>query len=173
MPPALLSLHDSLLKRSHLALDARWPRGVICNAPGGYGLGEGHLLWFHSKTIHTRESPHCTSRRPLIGSNLQVLGIFIGEGSAGKSVLMALLRLLLGKFYKDMNKDIVVSARGQRAAAKGAASPLEAGEEIIRLKLWIRATRAEYEKCVSPVSPVFDSLTSEFCVLAPSPRLFL
>ncbi|GAQ92973.1 hypothetical protein KFL_012300020 [Klebsormidium nitens] len=57
----------------------------------------------------------------------QVLGILYGEGSAGKSVLMALLRLLLGRFYKDMSKDIVVSARGQRAAAKGAASPMEAG----------------------------------------------
>jgi hypothetical protein len=42
-----------------------------------------------------------------------------GQGSAGKSVLMALLRLLLGRFYKDMNKDIIVSARGQRAASRG------------------------------------------------------
>jgi hypothetical protein len=64
-------------------------------------------------------------------TNLQVLGILYGEGSAGKSALMALLRLLLGRFYKDMNKDIIVSARGQRAAAKGAASPLEAGEGLI------------------------------------------
>jgi hypothetical protein len=36
-----------------------------------------------------------------------------------------------GRFYKDMNKDIVVSARGQRAAAKGAALPLEAGRENV------------------------------------------
>jgi hypothetical protein len=59
------------------------------------------------------------------------LGILYGNGSAGKSVLMALLRLLLGRFYKDMNKDIVVCARGQRAAAKGAASPLEAGRKNV------------------------------------------
>jgi hypothetical protein len=69
-------------------------------------------------------------------TNLQVLGILYGEGSAGKSVLMALLRLLLGRFYKDMNKDIIMSAQGQRAAAKGASSPLEAGEELIPQRCW-------------------------------------
>ncbi|GAQ92399.1 hypothetical protein KFL_010060030 [Klebsormidium nitens] len=57
----------------------------------------------------------------------QVLPIFVGEGSAGKSLLLALLRKLLGAAFKDVGKEILVSSKGQRAAHKGAASPLEAG----------------------------------------------
>jgi hypothetical protein len=59
----------------------------------------------------------------------QVLAIFVGEGSAGKSLLLALLRKLLGPAYRDVRKEIVVNAKGQRAANKGAASPLEAGKD--------------------------------------------
>ena len=62
-----------------------------------------------------------------------MLGIFVGEGSAGKSLLLALLRKLLGPAYKDVRKEIVSNAKGQRAAAKGAASPLEAGMEEVHL----------------------------------------
>ncbi|GAQ92893.1 hypothetical protein KFL_011850010 [Klebsormidium nitens] len=57
----------------------------------------------------------------------QVLPIFVGEGSAGKSVFLALLRKLLGAAFRDVGKEILVNSKGQRAAHKGAASPLEAG----------------------------------------------
>jgi hypothetical protein len=90
------------------------------------------------------------------------LGILYGDGSAGKSVLMALLRLLLGRFYKDMNKDIVVSARGQRAAAKGATSPLEASRENVSSlrdsrceRPGLRIKNASLPFLLSIVSPAF------------------
>lgn len=77
-----------------------------------------------------------TSSNPLLLS--QVLAIFVGVGSAGKSVLLALLRRLLGSSYKDVRKEILVNAKGQRVADKGAASPLEAGEKVTFLLGWQR-----------------------------------
>jgi hypothetical protein len=57
----------------------------------------------------------------------QVLLIFVGEGSAGKSVFLALLRKLLGAAFRDVGKEIQVKSKGQRAA-----QPLEAGENFTR-----------------------------------------
>jgi hypothetical protein len=70
-----------------------------------------------------------------------VLAIFVGEGSAGKSLLLALLRKLLGSAYKDVRKEILVNAKGQRAVNKGAASPMEAGrDEVVTARKIRRCT---------------------------------
>ncbi|GAQ92901.1 hypothetical protein KFL_011920010 [Klebsormidium nitens] len=70
------------------------------------------------------------------GAALEHLQVLLGygltghtsnQGSAGKSLLLDLLRKLLGPSYRDVRKEILVNAKGQRAAHKGAASPLEAG----------------------------------------------
>jgi hypothetical protein len=131
MLPAISSLHVITLP---LALGTRRPRnGGSSVVPGGYELREGHLLWFHRKRIllesllvaqFTMKSSHHSIVEPT------GIGDPVRRG-AGNGVLMALLRLLLGSFYKDINKDIIVSTRGQRAAAKGAAYPLEAVKVIL------------------------------------------
>lgn len=59
----------------------------------------------------------------------QVMLTMIGEGGAGKSLLLALLKQVIGPFYKDVSKDMLVTSKGQRPLGKGAANPDEAGEE--------------------------------------------
>jgi hypothetical protein len=58
----------------------------------------------------------------------QIMLMMVGEGSAGKSLLLALIRKLLGPFYRDVSRDMIVNIKGQRPASKGAANPMEAGE---------------------------------------------
>jgi ABC-type enterochelin transport system ATPase subunit len=59
----------------------------------------------------------------------QVMQIMIGEGGAGKSLLLALLKRVMGPFYKDVSKDMLVTSKRQRPLGKGAANPDEAGEQ--------------------------------------------
>lgn len=54
----------------------------------------------------------------------------IGEGGAGKSLLLAMLKRVIGPFYKDVSKDMLVTSKGQRPLGKGAANPAEAGEQL-------------------------------------------
>jgi hypothetical protein len=60
--------------------------------------------------------------------NCQIMVMMVGAGSAGKSLLLSLLRKLLGPFYKDVSKDMLVNSKGQRPPSRGAASPQEAGK---------------------------------------------
>ncbi|GAQ92762.1 hypothetical protein KFL_011260020 [Klebsormidium nitens] len=104
----------------------------------GYGISysRGQMVRFLEDIMHLpgEDGPAAMEHlQVLLGYGLtghtsnQVLAIFVGEGSAGKSLLLSLLRKLLGPSYRDVRKEIVVNAKGQRAANKGAASPLEAG----------------------------------------------
>ncbi|GAQ92791.1 hypothetical protein KFL_011390020, partial [Klebsormidium nitens] len=63
----------------------------------------------------------------------QVMLTMIGEGGAGKSLLLALLKRVIGPFYKDVSKDMLVTSKGQRPLGKGAANPAEAGLRGIRI----------------------------------------
>jgi hypothetical protein len=54
MLPAISPSHDPLLKRSHLALHSRWPRGVwiICNAFGKTGWERDTYYGFIQKQFY-------------------------------------------------------------------------------------------------------------------------
>jgi hypothetical protein len=58
----------------------------------------------------------------------QVMLTMIDEGGAGKSLLLALLKRVIGPVYKDVSKDMLVTSKGQRPLGKGAANSDEAGE---------------------------------------------
>ncbi|GAQ86504.1 hypothetical protein KFL_002930010 [Klebsormidium nitens] len=66
-------------------------------------------------------------------TNEQCLGMGIGGGSNGKTVTMHVLAKVLGPYYVEVPKELLVTAPGQRPAGKGNASPVEASLQGARL----------------------------------------
>jgi hypothetical protein len=96
----------------------------------------------------------------------QVMLIMIGEGGAGKSLLLALLKRVMGPFYKDVSKNMLVTSKGQRPLGKGAANPDEAGEQATQDSFyfyqqqltWILSKLPlHFTWVISSSSKVFDS----------------
>ncbi|GAQ91327.1 hypothetical protein KFL_007660010, partial [Klebsormidium nitens] len=96
----------------------------------GLAMPMGKTGKFLSQITHTPEALAYLQR--ILGYGItghtsnQVMLIMIGEGSAGKSLLLGLVKHLLGQFYKDVSKDMLLTSKGQRPLGKGAANPDEA-----------------------------------------------
>ncbi|GAQ86268.1 hypothetical protein KFL_002790160 [Klebsormidium nitens] len=111
-------------------LPVRWPSTGLATPLGKTGD-------FLRQITHTPEALAYLQRILEYGftghiSN-QVMLTMIGEGGAGKSLLLALLKRVIGPFYKDVSKDMLVTSKGQRPLGKGAANPAEAGLRGIRI----------------------------------------
>ncbi|GAQ86625.1 hypothetical protein KFL_003010010 [Klebsormidium nitens] len=139
LPSAELVPHHPKFLWSFM-LGYRWPSTGV-HTPLGR-MGE-----FLREIMHTPEALAYLQR--ILGYGItghisnQVMLIMIGEGGAGKSLLLTLLKRLIGPFYKDVSKDMLVTSKGQRPPSKGSASPDEAGLQGVRMAVCLESEETD------------------------------
>jgi hypothetical protein len=114
---------------NNIILDVSYPSSGIRTPPGQVGAFLEDVMYVSGEGGNEAY----THLLRLLGyaitgyTNNQVFVILVGEGSAGKSLLLKLVRLVLGPYYKDVSRDMLVTVKGQKPPSKGAASPQDAG----------------------------------------------